>query len=593
MTTSFLSILTGAIMLFKYSALLTRQVENGKFLALFSAPATDIVEWGGIPQKKLFDDGQESVGFQREESSGRLKDISAFLSEPANTIQNPLLCASREFSKSEVNFEELPGASNSESVKIGTITISVPDFKDIPYIELLKMVMGYLETRLPSLKTQLPSETVLTKITSLAREKDLYDCDEEDNEDLLHSPDIEAETSEEASQGLDYVGALFEESHLADFWEELAARKVVLEKINDFRGDDFLGFPREALISYLMPVVIVDGQHRLKGALRAIDDYMDSSSAISQTEKLAAKGLSATEIETALAQKVARSLPISLLVDSDPAEHVFQFVVVNQKATPIGKALLGTIVSTSLSTNELTEVADRLIRARIPLEESRAASFLAKHPSSPFFNLVERGIGGDANTLLPWVVFTALVNVFKQLKGATPYHEKTDYAHSWRANLLDSSPIIEEYEAKGFKSPYEYWSSFDGPWRVVFIKFWTIIRDNFAHKTEKQKRNYWGNPRTSNLFNKISLNILAASFFKYLRNQNLKLESAEDIASIVDAWLTGVEQSYFDREWELEKAGVKKDSRGIRHAWAKIWEEYRGAPDQLPNRNLYKKPTVS
>ena len=579
-------------MIFKYSALLTRQVENGKFLALFSAPATDIIEWGGIPQKKLFDDGQESAGFQREESPGRLKDISAFLSEPANTIQNPLLCASREFSKSEVSFEELPGSHNSDSVKIGTITISVPDFKEISYLELVKMVMGYLESRLPALKNQTPSEAVLAKITTLAREKDLYENDGDEAEDQ-QTPENEDEAAEDTSQDIGSVGVLFEESHLSDFWEELAARKIILEKMCEFKGDSFLGFPRDALISYLMPVVIVDGQHRLKGAIRAIDDFMDSPNAISEAEKLAAKGFSATEVETTLAQKAARALPISLLVDSDPAEHVFQFVVVNQKATPIGKALLGTIVSTSLSTNELTKVADRLIRARIPLEESRAASFLAKHPSSPFVNLVERGVGRDANNLLPWVVFTALVNVFKQLKGATPYHEKTDYAHSWRVNFLDSSPIIEEYEAKGFKSPYEYWSSFDGPWRDVFISFWTIIRDRFAHTTEKQKRNYWGNPRTSNLFNKVSLNILAASFFKYLRNQNLTLETPEEVASIVDAWLTGVESSYFDREWELEKAGVKKDSRGIRHAWAKIWEEYRGAPDQLPNKNLYKKPTVS
>lgn len=574
-------------MIFKYNALLTRQVEGGKSLALFSAPATEIIEWGGIPQKKLFDEGPESTGFQREESPGRLKDISTFLSESANTIQNPLLCASRKFSDSEVSFEEISGAQSNDNSKIGTITISVPDFSRLSYLDLLKLVMEYLETRLPALKNQSPSDAALARITALAREKDLYGDDEEADEN------VEASDTDDVEQDIGSVGILFEESHLSDFWEELAARKIVLEKINGFKGDSFLGFPRDALISYLMPVVIVDGQHRLKGAIRAVDEYIDSPDAINETEKLSAKGLNATEIEKILAKKAARDLPVSLLVDSDPAEHVFQFVVVNQKATPIGKALLGTIVSTSLSTEELTNVAERLIRAGIPLEESRAASYLAKHPESPFSGLVERGVGKDANNLLPWVVFTSLVNVFKQLKGATPYHEKTDYAHSWRVNLLESSAIIEEYEAKGFETPFEYWSSFDGPWRDVFIEFWRNIRDKFSHTTEKQKRNYWGSPRTSNLFNKISLNILAASFFKYLRTQNLTLENPEQIAAIVDLWLTGVELSYFDREWELEKAGVKKDSRGIRHAWSKIWEEYRGAPDQLPNKNVYKKPTVS
>ncbi|PLZ99955.1 hypothetical protein CEN50_05380 [Fischerella thermalis CCMEE 5268] len=51
---------------------------------------------------------------------------------------------------------------------------------------------------------------------------------------------------------------------------------------------------------------------------------------------------------------VARKLPVSLLMSNDPAEQVFQFVVVNQKATPTKTSLLGTIISTSLST-EITK----------------------------------------------------------------------------------------------------------------------------------------------------------------------------------------------------------------------------------------------
>ena len=62
----------------------------------------------------------------------------------------------------------------------------------------------------------------------------------------------------------------------------------------------------------------------------------------------------------------SRRLPISLLLDDSPEEHVFQFVVVNQKATPIGRALLGTIVSTSLTAEELDKVAQRLTQAGIP-----------------------------------------------------------------------------------------------------------------------------------------------------------------------------------------------------------------------------------
>jgi len=54
-----------------------------------------------------------------------------------------------------------------------------------------------------------------------------------------------------------------------------------------------------------------------------------------------------------LVSRNTRLLPVSLLMNPNLEEHVFQFVVVNQKATPVGKALLGTIVATSLTESEL------------------------------------------------------------------------------------------------------------------------------------------------------------------------------------------------------------------------------------------------
>src|SRR5690606_27670505 len=157
--------------------------------------------------------------------------------------------------------------------------------------------------------------------------------------------------------------------------------------------------------------------------------------------------------------------------------------------------------------------------------------YMAKHPDSPFARCVESGMSGDNKMkLLPWSVFTYLVNMFKELKGAIPYHtSKTDYADSWRKNFLDTSPIVSSYDATRFESPFDYWSSFDGPWRDVFIVFWSKIKKFFANTKEEDARNYWGNPRNSNLFNKISLNILAADFFKFMRERKIELENAEHV----------------------------------------------------------------
>ena len=286
--------------------------------------------------------------------------------------------------------------------------------------------------------------------------------------------------------------------------------------------------------------------------------------------------------------KISRRLPISLLVTDDPAEHVFQFVVVNQKATPIGKALLGTIVSTSLSSEELTRVSDRLERAGIQLEESRAVAYFTRNPTSPFYHLVERGLAFEnrERELLQWNVLLSLVRIFQELKGGRLFGEKIDWADKWKRTLLLHSDIVSDWELKGFLSPIDYWSQFDGPWRDVFAAFWSAVRDKLADSHDEGASNYWGSPRTSNIFNKVSLTILSADFFQYLCERNQEISSTQAIQQLVDNWLRGVNTGYFSRGWNL-KTGLRKDTPAVREKWAKLWSDYRKDPVQLPKVDQY------
>ncbi|MGU3422450.1 hypothetical protein, partial [Methylobacterium sp. D54C] len=377
-----------------------------------------------------------------------------------------------------------------------------------------------------------------------------------------------------------------------------AARKVVLAKIaQTFRGDEFLGFTREALEGYIRPVVIMDGHYRLFGALEAARQALGTPAMMDAAERRIDAGEPEDQVTRDLLRESSRKLAVSMLMDPHPAEHVFQFIVVNQKATPIGRALLGTIVSTSLSTEKLEFVAERLRTAGIPLEESRAASFMARNEGSPFAGKVELGLSGgkgtNKNELLAWPVMVALVRIFRELSGAYLYHQKSnDFAKSWADRSLASSPIVSGYRAAGHESPPAYWEAFDGPWREVFIAFWSYVADFFGDDEEPSAWNYWGNPRTSNLFNKISLNILAADFFRFLRVNAVALESAEQVEAECEKWLAEIDRRYFARDWKLERAGVKKDSPGIRTAWAKTWDEYRLKPERLPRPENYKPSVV-
>lgn len=568
-------------MRFEYAAISSLQMQNGKRIILFSAPVNEILFWGGIPQKKKMDGEIESAaGFQRSENYARLKNIAKFLTDPNNTIQNPLLCSVRDSADCSYSFTPL----GKRNLDLGHFVIELPDFTEKPLVELFKLVREHLESRIPDLKLREIPEKLISKLQISAQNIDSSTIDE--NITLLNSGEFEE--NEEASEV-----AVFNESHIVEFWEEVAARQVVLEKMGEYTEASFLGFTKEVLTSYLKPVVVVDGQHRLRGALAAAEMLANEEEGRNEAELLIKKGLPLEEVEQKIMSKYIRELPISLILDSDPSEHVFQFVVVNQKATPIGKALLGTIVSTSLTTEELDAVGSRLLNAGIPLEESRAASYMARHPNSPFYNLVDLGLTtSGANMKLAWPVFVSLVNIFRELKGGIHYNDGTDFAADWRRILLFRSELVKNPEKYGFETAFDYWRSFDGPWKEVFIVFWSEIKRRFSNNSDDQNYSYWGNPRRSNLFNKISLNILAADFFLFLNSDRSTINSFEHLRGLIEKWLSDLDDGYFERDWELQKAGVKKDSPGIRKKWASLWSSYRASPTRLPRREEYSKPSL-
>jgi hypothetical protein len=499
---------------YEYIAIKVKQEQPDRSLLLFSAPAVEIDEWVGVPQKKQIGPGAETTGFQREVKQDRIASLKAFFHDPKNVIQNPLLCATRESQSHHVHFS--PDAADSAT---GKLVIQIKPLEEHSLLALLGLVKNELEQRVPSLAAETVPADRVTNLMELAQIPLAGDSEpSEDHEQHPEQAEAGLENSGKDGDENETVGSVFsDESHIFDFWVEVASRKIILEQLGaDFTGEEFLGYTKTALITFLRPIVIVDGQHRLRGALESAKDRSNESELLQQIEQAIASGESPNEVRRRTELSLCRSLPVSLLLTPDPAEHVFQFVVVNQKATPIGRALLGTIVATTLSLEEMERVSTRLREAGIPLEQSRAVAFLSRHESSPFQGLVERGLTTDAKGLLPWSVLAFLIRIFQELKDGSLFGQKNDYAKVWRRKHLADSPIVAGWQEKGFGTPYEYWSSFDGPWRDVFIEFWKATRDHLGNVTDPDAGNYWGKGRESNLFNKISLTILEADFFSFL-----------------------------------------------------------------------------
>lgn len=548
----------------EYEAIAFKQTNSSELTISFTARANDIDTWAGVPQKKNFDN-VESSGFQRNIKKERMKSLVNFYSNERNIIQNPLLCASRNSSNNDIAgvfFTPDTPVNDDTRAQKGKLIIRYEDYSNYSLKDILILFRGTLEERVENLGETPLNQSLLEKLNSLYYSEREY---------------MELESSEAEIIEL-------ESSHISDLWQEVSCRIEMLHNLPE-DVDEILGFDKESIISYLLPVTIVDGQHRLKGAIAHLDTIYSEPEIQSEIEKLIVDGMDQDSVTEAITKKYVRSLPISLILCDDPAEHVFQFVVVNQKATPINTALLGTIVSTSLSNEELERVSHRLKDADIPLEDSKAVSFATRNVASPFYNLVQTGIAGENAGKLPWTVMKSLVSIFKDLKGAKYFSEtdRTDYSDLWKRKLLEKSDIVE---GESLDEKFSNWSDDSGVWKEVFITFWEKVRDEFASTDDSERKNYWGNTE-SNLFNKISLTILVADFFRFIsEGRGISISSIGELQEVMDEWLGGIDRSYFDRDWLLKN--TKKDSPGIRKQWSNIWANYSKDPRKLPPVNLYR-----
>jgi hypothetical protein len=549
-----------------YQAFRTLQTPESKPIILFSAAAVDIAQWAGVPQRRRLAD-EETSGFQREENRSRVRELTKFFHDKRNVTQNPLLGALQDVDR--VTFEEqAPGSP------FGTLKITYDDYADVPLLELLRRLTHRLEQRVDFLNNSAVDEGRVAQLIELesARGNELPASTDASDEDL----DNDASASDDAGSDDDAATVMLaDETHLVDFYTELKGRIRVLEHLNIQDADEIQGFTKEALLGYLRPIVLVDGQHRLRGAVENAKILTGTPEGEKYILDAVANGTDPDEAENQLLAKQSRHLPFSLLMDESPSEHVFQFVVVNQKAIPMGKALLGTIVSTSLSREELQQVAGRLRQAGIRLEDSQAVAYLTRAEESPFRGFVQTGMDKDRPDLLKWSVLQGIVSIFRNLRGGRPYHESVDYTKAWRDNYFLLCGLVG---GESDTERFEDWSRPDGPWRDVFIRFYVNIRDYFGDTNDADTWNSWGSTAKSNLFNKVSLTILACDYFDYIYTQAEPLGSLGDVDRTFMEWLKGgrVSKSYFNRDWKLE--GLKKDQRTVMVKWSKNWHEYRKVP---------------
>lgn len=554
---------------YRYFAVKYLQTEESTPVLLFSAPCHEITGWAGIPRKEE-KKGTQTVGFQRAPSSSRLGKLSHFLNSDINIIANPILCAVRDSTR--ITFEALEQGNNREQA--GWLYINEPDYELYTLLDLLRELEDLLLRRLPELETKIdPSDEEVAKLLREARsvQDESFETDLEDSFQEESTPDEDIEDSTEETVSFS------SESHIEDFFRELRLRRKALETAGSEDRKQFAGFSKDTLIEYLHAATVVDGQHRLLGSQAQLEEVLRTDEAIYWQNQLLHEGKPAKEVQGLANEKFSRRLGIALISNDDWAEHVFQFVVVNQKAVRIPEALLGSIIATTLTDEEVGRITERLGRADIQVMDYRIVVYLESSSESPFKGLIKRGYDSqlDASKRLDWSVVENLVNIFRNLRGGRLFHQKNlDYAAIWRRKALHKSKIIGDCSSG---TAYDVWREADGPWREVFCRVWTVVRDHFAVLgDDPELHNLWGYPKQSNIFNGTSLSILAADFFAYLSSgPGIPINSVEEATQLAEQWLGGAKKTYFDRDWELEGKGIKKSEIVIKRLWSENWHTYR------------------
>jgi hypothetical protein len=309
-------------------------------LLLFVAAARDIRAWAGVP-RKAFD---YQHGFQRTLNPARVTDVIRYFQEdPKNVSPTSIVVGFT----GQIDMHPVDGGLGA--VEAVRVTIRVPDLTQTPVGELADLAIAELRARLPEAAT---AEIDGNLSAAVAAASQLQDEDAVDE-----ALGIQAENGD-ADSGVDAPSE--DRSYLADFYAQLRGYSHGL-----------LAWPeegplREVLYSILKPAIIVDGQHRVFGGAQADEDML---------------------------------FAVCALPESNWAESVYQFVVINQKAKPIKPAFLSSIIATSLSQEEVESVYGRLRTSNIDVRRAETMDRLNTDGSSPFRDLIDFEVAGSPGFL--------------------------------------------------------------------------------------------------------------------------------------------------------------------------------------------------
>lgn len=490
---------------FSYIGQKFRQGTSSVEMLTFCASARDIHSWSGVPQKTERFHG----GFQRALQSRYTKIRDYFNNGQASPTSVVIAFRQGALSVQELGYPEKWAASDRLSYKPDFVEISFElsdeDIEEMDLNTLRQQVSDMLKARLEL------SEDDENDGEPIEDENGEGDETEDENEEEAESTEAESEDAvDESDQEID-VGR----SKLDDFYRFVSSDKEVEEWIKRTADsertsskhrtkDPELGnaTPEQRLKyvlgSLLRPAMIVDGQHRVWGAYNS-----NRPSDITFT--------------------------VNAIKDSDWIEQVFQFVVLNKLAKPISGSFLTSILNTSLTNSEVSEIETRLDKIGIKNTDRKIVKYLNHDERSPFFGIVsEPGeIAGVSN------------------KGKLSDKGMIRLAKRWRSimnrelELQMFYPVLntdKKTRAKREWKKYETWIPF-------FYGFWDQIREMY------EEDGIWEKRQDYHLLYIVTMHCMQDLFLESKSEADSRFDSVENFKEEVKLFFSKVPATFF-QSWD-------------------------------------------
>lgn len=384
---------------FRYQGIAYRQSGgvDVPWLVTFVAASEELLSWAGIPRKSE----HNLTGFQRPMDPNRVAKAKAFFDMPGNQSPTTLIVGIPEVIPGQEAAVELllQNDDTASGIQSCELVVRIPDDESVA--EAAERLKAQLQYRLGNQEASDRAEAAASGIdedNGIGESGALGDGQGDFGTEASDEELEDEETDEDEDAGSD---------------AELELGSSILSKLVARLSDpQWIAEQEEHIRDLAKPAIVIDGQHRVKGA-----------------------------------EACERHIPFAVcaVMNAPWSEEVFQFTVVNYTAKGIPDQFITANAALSLTRGELEDLKERLTQAGVKIIEYELMQIVNFDTRSPFYDLVDLsdkrrsdrlGYKTMVQVARGWwdarhqVFSLILPNMYPHIHGAK---KKTRRVNEWRA----------------------------------------------------------------------------------------------------------------------------------------------------------------